>query len=77
MAQRDAVGLGEETRARWALRAAARVITAEAPDEIRAALRALSVQGVAPPRGLVRYARRRLDWLEHQRAHQRRPTYRP
>jgi hypothetical protein len=69
VAGRDGGG-GEDAGAQQALRAVARVITAEAPDELRAALRAMSAQGAEPRRGLVHYARRRLAWLEHRR----RPT---
>jgi hypothetical protein len=61
---------GGDAGAQHALRAGARVVTAEAPDELRAALRALSAQGAEPQRGLVHYARHRLTWLEQRR----RPT---
>jgi hypothetical protein len=60
-------GGGADGGARGALRAVARVVTAATPDELRAALRAMSAQGAEPQRGLVHYARRRLAWLEQRR----------
>ena len=69
MAERDDGGdAAAETQT--PLCAMARVVMAEAPDELRAALRAMSGQGAEPQRGLVRYARRRLAWLE-RRGHRR------